>query len=397
MDSIPIFEGLNSQVPTSRSSFSFPSEPPDVGNWFSSYEYQSPDPDSNLSVGGFVFMENESQGDGEEVEERVKIRCLRPNGDNAVQEDEDNYNEEQCMNKNLEPFSSCSQLSEPPDIRNWFSSYVYESPEFDTCSILRDEASEENHCGKKLEFEVVKADGSKSVNGHPKGCVGPNNPSNKKTKYTCEVHDSAEVKKNSTTVDTPPKKILQPCMQDKTLQHNLGPTKYKETLDLNRTSPRHDRKGHPVSLDTDKSSTKSPKLLHKNDTQISNTKTDIQHDNKLDLSASATKTFSTRTAACTSNKENDGFVTTRKKICTGGNDENCWKKPEKILLERSTRTVTIPLQCGVTKRKALTEATNVQLYSDMGITGKWQCPQKRKPEVGPAMKQLRLERWVRRI
>jgi len=72
--------------------------------------------------------------------------------------------------------------SEPPDIRNWFSSYVYESPEFDTCSILRDEASEENHCGKKLEFEVVKADGSKSVNGHPKGCVGPNNPSNKKTK-----------------------------------------------------------------------------------------------------------------------------------------------------------------------------------------------------------------------
>jgi len=82
------------------------SEPPDVGNWFSSYEYQSPDPDSNLSVGGFVFMENESQGDGEEVEERVKIRCLRPNGDNAVQEDEDNYNEEQCMNK----VSSCNYL-----------------------------------------------------------------------------------------------------------------------------------------------------------------------------------------------------------------------------------------------------------------------------------------------
>lgn len=181
-----------------------------------------------------------------------------------------------------------------------------------------------------------------------------------------------------------------------TLQHNHGPTKYKETLDLNHTRPRYDREGNPVSLDSDRSATKPPKLLHKNDFQISNT-TDIQYDNKLDLSASAIKTFSTRTA-CTSNKENDGFVTTRKKICTGGNnDENCGKKPEKILLERSASTVKLPLQCGVSKRKALTETTNVQLYNDIGITGKWQCPQKRKPDLGPAMKQLRLERWVRRF
>lgn len=73
------------------------------------------------------------------------------------------------------PFSD----SEPPDIRNWFSSYVYESPEFDTCSILRDEVSEENHCGK-FDFEVGKADGP--ANGHLKGCVEHNDSSNNKTK-----------------------------------------------------------------------------------------------------------------------------------------------------------------------------------------------------------------------
>ena len=77
------------------------------------------------------------------------------------------------------------------------------------------------------------------------------------------------------------------------------------------------------------------------------------------------------------------------------NNESSCKKAEKIILAGA-----VPLACekqGVTKRKALTEATNVKQYNVMGITGKWQCPQKRKPDVGPAMKQLRLDRWVRRV
>jgi len=76
------------------------SEPPDVGNWFSSYEYQSPDPDSNFSVEDSASTENESQGAGvEEVEEKVKIRGLRADGNKVVQEEEDNQKEDQCMNK----------------------------------------------------------------------------------------------------------------------------------------------------------------------------------------------------------------------------------------------------------------------------------------------------------
>lgn len=65
--------------------------------------------------------------------------------------------------------------SEPPDIGNWFSSYVYESPESDTCSILRDEVSEE----KKFDFEVV--------NGQPKGCVEHNSSFNKNTKVNAKA------------------------------------------------------------------------------------------------------------------------------------------------------------------------------------------------------------------
>jgi len=77
--------------------------------------------------------------------------------------------------------------SEPPDIRNWFSSYVYESPESDTCSLLRDEVSEENQRGKTFDFVVVKADGSRSANGHPKGCVEHNNSFDKNTKVKAKA------------------------------------------------------------------------------------------------------------------------------------------------------------------------------------------------------------------
>jgi hypothetical protein len=52
---------------------------------------------------------------------------------------------------------------------------------------------------------------------------------------------------------------------------------------------------------------------------------------------------------------------------------------------------------GVAKRKALTEATNFQQSNITEITGKWQCPQKRKPDRRPALKQPRLKRWVHKV
>ncbi|KAK4253217.1 hypothetical protein QN277_010547 [Acacia crassicarpa] len=41
MDSFPNLPQRNSQDPTASFSFSLPSEPPDIGNWFSSYVYES--------------------------------------------------------------------------------------------------------------------------------------------------------------------------------------------------------------------------------------------------------------------------------------------------------------------------------------------------------------------
>jgi hypothetical protein len=59
--------------------------------------------------------------------------------------------------------------SEPPDIRNWFSSYMYESSTFDTSSLVSsEEVSEGNKCvDERLDFEVVNKDEGRSENVHP--------------------------------------------------------------------------------------------------------------------------------------------------------------------------------------------------------------------------------------
>lgn len=48
-------------------------------------------------------------------------------------------------------------------------------------------------------------------------------------------------------------------------------------------------------------------------------------------------------------------------------------------------------------RMAFSDRTNVCMESNPEISGKWQCPRKRKPFVGLPMKQLGLERWVFRV
>lgn len=71
----------------------------------------------------------------------------------------------------LQPYDSitivsCEQLffgySEPPDIKNWFSSYVYESPVPGTSSLFVDSVSEEHGC-EEIGFN------SENVNEHEVG------------------------------------------------------------------------------------------------------------------------------------------------------------------------------------------------------------------------------------
>lgn len=48
-------------------------------------------------------------------------------------------------------------------------------------------------------------------------------------------------------------------------------------------------------------------------------------------------------------------------------------------------------------RKVLSEISNFHSANRLESTGKWSCPQKNKPNLGPPLKQLRLDQWFRRV
>ncbi|KAL5748413.1 hypothetical protein ACOSQ2_025710 [Xanthoceras sorbifolium] len=80
------------------------------------------------------------------------------------------------------------------------------------------------------------------------------------------------------------------------------------------------------------------------------------------------------------NPKENRFVATRKKECATTGNEDSKERPEEILSE-------------CTKEK-----DGVRRKSDViGVTDKWRCPQKSKPNRGPPLKQLQLERWIHKI
>ncbi|XP_019423776.1 PREDICTED: uncharacterized protein LOC109333011 [Lupinus angustifolius] len=401
MDSTPNLQRINSQVPILCSSFSYPSEPLDVGNWFSSYEYHSPTSDSNFSFQESASRERESErvedeeAKFENIDELVVEENLVQCGNTCVENDK---------HKIVDSVSSLSVLSEPQDIGNWFSSYNYDSSMFDTNSILRDVVSEENECQEeRFDVEVLNEDEgrpeSENVPSKPNGCVEHNSPTDKNIREvqpSSRDDGSVEMKiRNLTTANTSHLgKILLPCVQDKILQLILSPTKYEELSSLTHGET------SVMPYDTDRNLFNNmipPKLTQKIEEEKSKAK--VQLD-KLGLNTDLAKSSSARNSTCTSNKENDGFVTARKNRNTRENGESSWKKPEKMSSQSSTNTGTVPLSCDrhkTKKRKALTEATNLQQSNVVEITGKWKCPRKGKADIGAPMKQLRIEQWVRRV
>lgn len=118
---------------------------------------------------------------------------------------------------------------------------------------------------------------------------------------------------------------------------------------------------------------------------------------KLNLVNGIAMTKSTHGSSGKENAENiseNGFVATRKMSLTRTNNENSLESTKGI----NKGTVSSAAgNVGVVKRKVLTETTNFQHSDAMAVTGKWRCPQKSKPNLGPPLKQLRLEQWVRRV
>ncbi|CAN1772298.1 hypothetical protein LINPERHAP1_LOCUS12150 [Linum perenne] len=94
-----------------------------------------------------------------------------------------------------------------------------------------------------------------------------------------------------------------------------------------------------------------------------------------------------------------GFVTTRKNKTTKrpNNDENSCPRSRNVQA-KCLKNSAERLVSSSRNRKVLSERTNeIEQQQQPEFTGKWKCPQRSKPVIGPPLKQLRLERWITKL
>ncbi|TYI15561.1 hypothetical protein ES332_A08G195100v1 [Gossypium tomentosum] len=364
-------EDLNSEI--SGFSCSIPSEPPDIRNWFSSYKYESFVLDTCENFGGFFSEERESDKYDLEIREA---------------DEHDNFNSK-------EEVKIVHVLLEPPDIRKWCSSYVYESPLLDTNDGFKRDISSKNECG---EDELVNEE-----------CINDFADSDKFQQNTSDKICSIKVIK---------------CSSSLVERENESHPLFSEPLDIGNWFPDYvyespvldtdDELEDSVSENTDqrqkrdnfKTTTKTGcrdevvagKKMFSNGFEECNSP--IRHDEQEKKSTS--KDFGEVKPTHGSNDKENGSITTKKNKFITANDENCRREAGEIVLQGSGKTTGGEKDYGVTKRKVLAETTNVKVEQQceakaMEIMGKWRCPRKSKPPRGPPLKQLRLERWINRV
>lgn len=232
----------------------------------------------------------------------------------------------------------------------------------------------------------------------------------------------SEIRNSSATNNLPPKEISQQNLESKSAAGSEAvSSKDVEFSDLEereitrkpkRKFPQNDLHKPSVALKSLGTEVNSPrKSLNRGGSVQKDSGGKAQSDNDMFVSPTSNLDFvsSRRSSSRTemsNDKENDkndcaetGFISAKKRGLreTDGNP-----------LIRPPRACSKPLRNGVQvssdgnksenlNRRALIDTTNTQPSDVPGVAGKWRCPQKSKPKLGPPMKQLGLERWVRRL
>ncbi|CAK7334371.1 unnamed protein product [Dovyalis caffra] len=433
------------------------STPTDLRNWFPSYESESPVLDTADYFKESVIKERKPEKDGFAIEESdnkrekkaVDLSNCRNNNEIRAGEKLCSKNSfgDVCEDRTLREISDSSQsslfLSEPPDIRNWFPSYVYESPVLskDNGFLLgkteceEDEfANQDSKLKKEMQLWKLRQKTSSDEREHSNGIVKSssslgNHIQEKSMNKVSPSQDTRDVEKEALSVLDNLCHEVEHSMEDESFpSHAIIPTKDVEKPSLNFDVPpfKQQQMQHLaqevgfVSVKSNvKSSNKTPtKLNRKKD--FTNLEANAQAEVDL-VSSRGNMKFIQGVGASSScqsthgrsnNKRNEGkevqgndFVTTMKNRMTKRNDENSLDKhrQQHILLE-CTKSRGITSRGGekdekvvTVKRKVLSEVSNFENLDVIEVTGKWKCPQKSKPDRGPPTKQLRLERWVHRL
>ncbi|KAG8374665.1 hypothetical protein BUALT_Bualt10G0019600 [Buddleja alternifolia] len=412
----------DSQILGPLDSISLPSEPPDIRNLFSSYTYESPDLNTLDGFQDFTGAgetplkevkkaesgENQSVGTCDDGLLSAAKQSL--NGIvNCNDSDEFEYSKYAAMVTGSS--ESLSLVSEPPDIKNWFSSYSYESPVLDTTDDITISDYKEWEDGKVSIAEQNNKDVRDFID------IEENADLPSQTRITAVIvkctnslkeslcnDDKIDVKLKSSTLSqsTSSSGSEQVLVGQGIKNHNHGSVeKFRNT---NTDGKDYDAKLDSSLIDiTNHTGSRDAESPHKmkdlvKDSQEKEDLHKIISAGTIDLTVKGN--YWRRPTDRSIGKENEeiellgnGFIAIRKK----SRDENA---------ENVTKRIGVQSQNGVNRgkdanvrRELLSETSNFRSSKGniVEITGKWRCPQKNKPNLGPPLKQLRLEQWVRRV
>ncbi|KAH9721068.1 ATP-dependent caseinolytic protease/crotonase family protein [Citrus sinensis] len=399
------------------------SEPAGIGNWFSSYAYESFVLDTNDDVQDSVSEGSECEKGGSLVGERhngqenmAATREIDVKSDSSLGDDEPDEKssiKHSCKSQLqrakflisntlmliqiLDSPDPSTVFTEPPDVKNWFSSYAYESPVLGTSDQFEDSLHLEME-PEKFVVEDSDLETEEKLTIIRKVRSGDEKVDEEKEHYNFTRHNSSiEVREQKQRIDRIGGKRSSSSQNkihsDKTFKDILEEA-CSVSWNLNGISSSKKDKPQTNSFHT----TDFKEKFMEEVSPLSPTS-----NSKLaqDCGASPRKQTHRR-----NDKENyqkgiaeNGFVATRKNGSTRTANADSLKMSQGILLEcsRNNRSVSPAGEKVVDRRKALIETTNYQNSDALEVTGKWRCPQKGKPSLGPPLKQLRLERWIHRV
>ncbi|XP_019087408.1 PREDICTED: uncharacterized protein LOC104727984 [Camelina sativa] len=380
---------------------SLPSEPPDVRNWFPSYVYESPLLDTSdgfeLSLPGesVCIKETETGIERTDVCPRLfeqELVSSSTKADDLVSLQDTDFSQ------------SLSFISEPPDVRNWFPSYEYQSPQlslsdthdelgfssFEKDELIVDESDTEDRNGSGI-FRKIKSKqktvglGRLNSNDYYKDTIATETA---KEVSSDNAYSDQEMEKqfsvrlfNASEKEVKPKSSFEQeplcCEPKEEAKINPEVSRYnqkrkspsKNESSLHELRPNHIQETISMNSNRQKSSIE----------QESDDKENVHHGQSTEA----------------------GFVATKKARFKEARGHRSMMKPNtrvQVECSRSKELKNIAEEERKKKRRVLGEMSNHQFSSGAEeIAGKWRCPQKNKRNIVPPLKQLRLDAWIHKV
>ncbi|XP_073027657.1 uncharacterized protein [Primulina eburnea] len=374
-------------------SASLPSEPPDIRNWFSSYVYESNTlhgfQDFDASAGIYNEEEKKAKLDDIRVVDKVNDGLLA--GKMESLDGVENSKPADVISR-LSDSDSLLLSSEPPDIRNWFSSYLYETPMLDTTDGFTfsdyKEGEESEACNAELVSHSRISEVVKSIDlvKGSKQTYQTDSTDGQKLEGNRFPHVPNELSSERISQHMLPEQKAQACSHHSVEECMKKNTDGKENnVKSDTTFVRRTTRSHTIVNVENDTGRKGGKYL-----PLIQTKDNAENSlsNKGDFGK---ENFETALPE-------NGFVCTR----SSGKrtDIESFTKPQRVqfqTLRKGVKHGPNPVENTNTRRNVLSETTNFPLTNALEITGKWCCPQRKKPNRGPPLKQVRLEQWVRQV